>query len=73
MSQEYLEKALCVGKITGRRKLEGDIYRNLTYLFMNLVDFGTADKYLEKARASRKKIGDRTGEATDLGHLGIIS
>lgn len=40
---------------------------------MNLGDFGTADKYLEKARASRKKIGDRTGEATDLGHLGIIS
>ena len=40
---------------------------------MNLGDFGTADKYLEKARASRKKIGDRTGGATDLGHLGIIS
>ena len=34
-------------------------------------EYGKAEEYFEKALAIRKEIGDKQGEASDLGKLGI--
>ena len=41
-------------------------------MFLSLGKYAKADDYLKKAMAVRKGIGDRSGEAADYRHLGLI-